>query len=99
MFLEDKKTLSNYFLFRDVMLMGGNAIDSSIATMYCNTVVNSQSMGVGGGFIMTIYMANGTKLALIARETAPAAASKDMYHGNANLTHYGKSLRHWILER
>lgn len=74
---------------KDVMLMGGNAIDSSIATMYCNTVVNSQSMGVGGGFIMTIYMANGTKLALIARETAPAAASKDMYHGNANLTHYG----------
>eukprot|EP00092_Neocalanus_flemingeri_P032577 GFUD01035433.1.p1 GENE.GFUD01035433.1~~GFUD01035433.1.p1 ORF type:complete len:688 (+),score=179.86 GFUD01035433.1:54-2066(+) len=74
---------------KDVMLMGGNAIDSSIATMYCNTVVNSQSMGVGGGFIMTIYMANGTKLALIARETAPAAASKDMYHGNENLTHYG----------
>merc|ERR1712180_54646 len=51
--------------------------------------VNSQSMGIGGGFIMTIYMANGTKLALIARETAPAAAYKDMYNGNANLTHYG----------
>ena len=29
------------------MLDGGNAIDSSIATMYCNTVVNSQSMGIG----------------------------------------------------
>ena len=26
---------------------------------------------------------------MIARETAPAAASKDMYHGDANLTHYG----------
>ena len=44
----------------------------------------------GGGFIMTIYLSNGTKLALIARETAPAAAYKDMYHGNANLTHYGR---------
>jgi len=74
---------------KKVMLDGGNAVDSSIATMYCNTVVNSQSMGIGGGFIMTIYMANGTKLALIARETAPAAAYKDMYNGNANLTHYG----------
>ena len=41
---------------------------------------------------MTIYLANGTKLALIARETAPAAAYKDMYHGNANLTHYGQYL-------
>ena len=90
------------------MLMGGNAVDSAIATMYCNTVVNSQSMGIGGGFIMTIYLGNGTKVmimmmmimmmrimmvmtkaAMIARETAPAAASKDMYHGDANLTHYG----------
>ena len=69
--------------------MGGNAIDSAIATMYCNTVVNSQSMGIGGGFIMTVFLGNGTKLSMIARETAPAAASKDMYHGDANLTHYG----------
>ena len=30
------------------MLEGGNAVDSAIATMYCNTVVNSQSMGIGG---------------------------------------------------
>ena len=39
---------------------------------------------------MTIYLGNGTKLALIARETAPAAADKDMFHGNANLTRYGQ---------
>ena len=39
---------------------------------------------------MTIYLGNGTKLALIARETAPAAADKDMFHGNANLTGYGQ---------
>jgi len=74
---------------KDVMLRGGNAYDSSIATMYCNSVINSQSMGLGGGFIMTLYLANGTSLALIARETAPAAAYKDMFHGNANLSHYG----------
>jgi len=74
---------------KDVMLRGGNAFDSAIATMYCNSVINSQSMGLGGGFIMTIYLANGTSLALIARETAPAAASKDMFHGNATLSHYG----------
>ena len=71
------------------MLMGGNAVDSAIATMFCNTVVNSQSMGIGGGFIMTVFLGNGTRLSMIARETAPAAASKDMYHGDANLTHYG----------
>jgi len=74
---------------KKVMLDGGNAIDSAIATMYCNGVVNPQSMGIGGGFIMTIYLANGTKLALIARETAPAGASKDMYHGDPSLLRYG----------
>ena len=71
------------------MLMVGNAIDSAIAMMYCNTVVNSQSMGIGGGFIMTVFLGNGTRLSMIARETAPAAAFKDMYHGDADLTHYG----------
>lgn len=75
------------------MLMGGNAIDSAIASMYCNTVVNPQSMGIGGGFIMTLYLSNGTRLSLIARETAPTAAYKDMYHGNPNLTHYGMRLQ------
>ena len=71
------------------MLNGGNVIDSAIATMYCNTVANSQSMGIGGGFIMTIYLSNGTKIALIARETAPAAATRDMFKGDSNLTRYG----------
>ena len=71
------------------MLLGGNAVDSAIATMYCNSVVNSQSMGLGGGFIMTVHLANGTSVALIARETAPAAATRDMFHGNPDLTHYG----------
>ena len=71
------------------MLMVGNAIDSAIAMMYCNTVINSQSTGIGGGFIMTVFLGNGTRLSMIARETAPAAAFKDMYHGDADLTHYG----------
>lgn len=74
---------------KDVMMRGGNSMDSAVATMFCNSVVNSQSMGLGGGFIMTIYLANGTSLALIARETAPAAAFKDMFHGNSDLSHYG----------
>ena len=54
-----------YQYARDIMLMGGNAVDSAIATMYCNTVVNSQSMGIGGGFIMTIYLGNGTKVTIM----------------------------------
>jgi len=73
----------------DILLQGGNAFDSAVAAMYCNSVVNSQSMGLGGGFIMVMTLENGTRLALNARETAPAKASRGMYRGITNLTHFG----------
>ena len=38
------------------MLDGGNAMDSAIATMYCNTVVNSQSMGIGLFFLYKMLL-------------------------------------------
>lgn len=50
-----------------------------------------QSMGLGGGFLMTIWDAkSGTADYLDARETAPAAAEEKMFHGNAHLSMYGK---------
>ncbi|XP_076762320.1 glutathione hydrolase 1 proenzyme isoform X2 [Xylocopa sonorina] len=47
-------------------------------------------MGLGGGFLMTIWDAS-TKTAhyLDARETAPSGAHKDMFHGNPDLATYG----------
>lgn len=48
-------------------------------------------MGLGGGFLMTIWDAkSGTADYLDARETAPAAAEEKMFHGNAHLSMYGK---------
>ena len=43
--------------FRDVLVEGGSAVDAAIATLFCNGVYNSQSMGLGGGFLMTIFEA------------------------------------------
>ena len=58
--------------------------------MFCNGVHVCHSMGIGGGFIMTVYQkSTGTVDTLIARERAPAAADKDMYHGDADLAVYG----------
>lgn len=62
---------------------GGSVVDSAIVTLLCNGLENLHSMGIGGGFFMTIY--NGmTKESYIvdAREIAPIKASKDMYEGN-----------------
>ena len=59
---------------------GGNAVDSAIATLLCDGIVNPHSMGIGGGFVMTLYNhTTGLAETLVARERAPAAASTNMY--------------------
>ncbi|XP_043644395.1 scoloptoxin SSD14 [Drosophila teissieri] len=62
--------------------IGGSAADAAIATMLCEGVMLPHSLGVGGGFVATIY-SRETEFSevLIARETAPAAATQDMFVG------------------
>lgn len=60
--------------------IGGSAADAAIATMLCEGVVLPHSLGVGGGFVATIYdKERGRVETLMARETAPAAATQDMF--------------------
>ncbi|XP_035909425.1 scoloptoxin SSD14-like isoform X1 [Anopheles stephensi] len=62
---------------------GGSAADAAIATLFCEGVSLPQSMGIGGGFVLTIYnKASGIVESLDSREVAPAAATKNMYVGN-----------------
>jgi len=71
---------------------GGNAMDAAIATLFCIGVVNPQSAGIGGGFLMTIYDSKtGMARCLDARETAPDAATQDMFNGNATLSQTGRT--------
>ncbi|XP_062536669.1 glutathione hydrolase 1 proenzyme-like isoform X3 [Armigeres subalbatus] len=63
-----------------ILRMNGSAADAAIATLFCEGVTCPQSMGIGGGFILTIYdRANNRVETLNARETAPAAAAEDMF--------------------
>lgn len=62
-----------------ILRMNGTAADAAIATLFCEGVTCPQSMGIGGGFLLTIYdRANDRVETLNARETAPAAATEDM---------------------
>ncbi|PIO76480.1 gamma-glutamyltranspeptidase [Teladorsagia circumcincta] len=74
----------------DVLIDGGNAVDSMIATLLCIGVVNPQSSGLGGGFLMTLFNASTGRCQTInARETAPLAATEDMFKNDSSQSVYG----------
>ena len=63
----------------DALKAGGNAIDAAIACALTLGVVDGHNSGIGGGCFMTLRLADGRILALDGRETAPAAAARDMF--------------------
>ncbi|KXS15091.1 gamma-glutamyltranspeptidase [Gonapodya prolifera JEL478] len=63
----------------DVMKDGGNAVDAAIATSLCVGTFNSFSTGIGGGGFMLIRTPSGKAEVIDFRETAPGAATQDMY--------------------
>ncbi|XP_011636306.1 glutathione hydrolase 1 proenzyme-like [Pogonomyrmex barbatus] len=74
----------------DILSRNGSAVDATIAALLCEGIASLHSMGLGGGFLMTIWDAKSkTADYLDARETAPMAATEDMFDGNAHLAMYG----------
>ena len=61
------------------MMKGGNAVDAAVAAALTLGVVDGHNSGIGGGCLMLLRLANGSILALDGRETAPAAATRDMF--------------------
>ncbi|MGE9715153.1 gamma-glutamyltransferase, partial [Escherichia coli] len=51
----------------------------AVAVGYAQAVVNACCGNIGGGGFMTIHLADGTNTFINFRETAPTAASKNMY--------------------
>ena len=64
----------------DVLRNGGNAIDASVAVAFALAVVHPQAGNIGGGGFLLYYDAETKGIwALDFRETAPGAATRDMY--------------------
>jgi gamma-glutamyltranspeptidase/glutathione hydrolase len=70
---------------REILRAGGGAVDAAIAVQLVLTLVEPQSSGIGGGAFMLFYSGRadggGSITAYEGRETAPAAATPDMFLG------------------
>lgn len=71
---------------------GGNAVDAAIATQLALAVVYPNAGNIGGGGFMVARLANGQTVSLDYRETAPAAAHRDMYLDAQGNVVNGKSI-------
>jgi len=61
-----------------VLEKGGNAVDAAVAAAFTLAVTYPEAGNIGGGGFMTLYI-DGKSYFLDYRETAPRAASRDMY--------------------
>ncbi|WP_414664655.1 gamma-glutamyltransferase [Horticoccus sp. 23ND18S-11] len=70
----------------EMLQRGGNAIDAAVATGLALTVVYPVAGNIGGGGFMVVHLAGaagspGRDVVIDYRETAPAAATRNMYVG------------------
>lgn len=67
----------------------GSAADAMVSTTLCVGVIGMYHSGIGGGGFMLVRDKNGNYETIDYRETAPAAASQDMYKHDQNASVYG----------
>ncbi|WP_419897585.1 gamma-glutamyltransferase [Roseomonas sp. USHLN139] len=63
----------------EMMAMGGNAIDATVASLFTLTVVEPMMVGFFGGGVAVIRLADGREVVIDSLSTAPALSRPDQY--------------------
>src|SRR5262245_45396507 len=65
-----------------ILRAGGNAVDAAVGIAFAMSVTYPVAGNIGGGGFMLVHPLNGRPSVIEYRETAPAAATADMFvHG------------------
>jgi gamma-glutamyltranspeptidase / glutathione hydrolase len=72
---------------------GGNAADALAGTVFCIGVVAMYHSGIGGGGFMIVRSGDGQYEFIDFRETAPAAATEDMFRNDTDSSMFGGKAR------
>jgi gamma-glutamyltranspeptidase/glutathione hydrolase len=73
---------------RDVLAEGGNAVDAAVAVAFALAVTWPEAGNIGGGGFMMVAPPDGEVVCIDYRETAPAAATEEMFVDNPNRYHH-----------